>query len=367
LSRSHWCRLAIALALASTGCGSSGGGDGEIVIGAAGPFTDSYGALTRDGAQLAIDELNARGGVRGRKLRLKPVDDSASGSRAIGVAEEFVADPAVVAVVGHVNSGAMLTAAKVYDGNLAAIATAASSPLLTGISEWTFRVISNDSANALEMARYASRRGYKRAAILYENDGYGRALASLFRKHFTGEIISSDPIASTDKDLEPFVSYYRERKPDLVFVAGTENTGLVVLREALRQRLAADFMGGDGWVGVTLDTAASEGAIVGTPFTTTDPRPQARQFVEAFRRKFNREPDANAALAYDAAMTIGSAIEAVGTDRAAIREWIAGIGARKPLEGVTGSIAFQKTGDRVGRGMVMTRARRGSLTVEGGE
>jgi branched-chain amino acid transport system substrate-binding protein len=365
LSKSQSFTLAFALALAASGCGSPGG-EGDIVIGAAGPFSESYGALTRDGAQLAVDELNARGGVRGRRLRLKPVDDSASGSRAIGVAEDFVADPAVVAVVGHVNSGAMLTAAKVYDGNLAAIATAASSPLLTGISSWTFRVISNDSANALEMARYASRR-HKRAAILYENDGYGRALASLFRQHFTGEILSSDPIASSDTDLEPFVSYYRDRKPDLVFVAGTENTGLVLLQEARRQRLAAEFMGGDGWVGVVRDTAASEGAIIGTPFTASDPRPEVRRFVDAFRKKFGREPDANAALAYDAAMTIGAAIAEAGTERAAVREWIAGIGARKALPGVTGDIAFQRSGDRLGRGMVMTRARGGSLRMEGGE
>lgn len=353
------------LALAASGCGPSAA-DGEIVVGAAGPFHEGYGTMTLRGAQLAIDEVNARGGAGGRRLRLRPMNDSANGRRAMDVAAAFVEDRGVVAVVGHVNSGAMLMAAQVYDGHLPAVATAASSPELTGASAWAFRVISNDSANALEMARYASQRGYRRAVVLYENDAYGRGLAALFRRNFSGEVLSSDPIAASDTDLEPFVAYYRKRQPDLVFVAGTEASGRVVLAEARRQGLRADFMGGDGWVGVTADTAAAEGAIVAAPFTPTDPRPGVRDFVAAFRKAHGRDPDAFAALGYDAAMTIARGIQAVGPDREGLRDWLAALDAAHPVDGVTGPVAFQGNGDRLGRGIVMTRVRSGALRVEAG-
>ena len=98
------------------------------------------------------------------------------------IAGEFVANRAIVGVVGHVTSGAMMAAAPVYEQGLVAIATTASSPDLSGISSWTFRVISSDSANGIAMARFASARGFRRAAILFENNSYGRGLAESFRR-----------------------------------------------------------------------------------------------------------------------------------------------------------------------------------------
>ena len=343
-----------------------GGRDAEIAIGTAGPFSQNYGLMSRRGAELAVKQANAAGGIDGRRVRLVAQDDSASGAVAVRVAERFVADPSVVAVVGHVNSGAMVMASHVYDGRLAAVATAASSTELTGISRWVFRTITSDSANAIELARHATAAGFRRAAILYENDAYGRGLASLLRQHFAGEIVSVDPIASAPSDLEPFVSFYRLRRPDVVFVAGTEVSGITLLREARRQQLRTQFVGGDGWIGVAADTAAAEGVIVGTPFTPADPRPEVRAFVDAFRREYRREPDGNAALAYDAARLVLRAIDEQGTDREAVRDWLAGLTEETAFPGVTGPIRFHTTGDRLGSGFVMTRVRNGTLRVEGG-
>ncbi|MEP6509366.1 MAG: methyl-accepting chemotaxis protein [Gemmatimonadales bacterium] len=106
---------------------------------------------------LAVDEINHAGGINGSVLKVLARDDEASGSRAAEIAQEFVANPEVMAVVGHVNSGAMLAAAKIYDGQLTAVATTASSPDLTGASKWNFRVISSDSLNGVILARFASR------------------------------------------------------------------------------------------------------------------------------------------------------------------------------------------------------------------
>src|SRR5688500_8288972 len=204
------CKLFI-LCLLSLGCSGS---SAPIVIGAAGPWQAGYGQMNRYGIELALSEINARGGVRGRPLEILMRDDEGSGAKAASIAAEFIANPRVAAVVGHVNSGAMMSAAKVYDGDLAAVATTATSPDLTGISPWVFRVISSDSTNGLDIARFASSRGHRRAAILYENDSYGRGLAGSFRRSFVGEAISLDPIFGTREDFEPSGAWCRARAPD---------------------------------------------------------------------------------------------------------------------------------------------------------
>lgn len=336
-----------------------------MYLGVAGPWTEEYGRLNKQGIDLALAEINARGGVRGRPLRIVERDDEGIGSKAAAIAGEFVANRSIVGVIGHVTSGAMMAAAPVYDHGLVAIATTASSPDLSGISAWTFRVISSDSANGIDMARFAASRGFKRAAILYENNSYGRGLAESFRRGYSGEIVAIDPIPSNgNANLEPYVSYLRVRAPDLVFVAGTDASGRTFLREARRQSLNASYMGGDGWTPLTLDTAVAEGVFVGAPFSAEDPRGEAQRFVRAYRERYHEDPDGNAALAYDAVMLMANAIEQVGPSRSAIRGWLADLANTQPHAGVTGSIAFRASGDVIGRGIVMTRVRRGALAVE---
>lgn len=323
--------------------------------------------MNKQGIDLALAEINERGGVRGRPLRLVERDDEGIGTKAAAIAGEFVANRSIVAVVGHVTSGAMMAAAPIYQQGLAAIATTASSPDLSGVSEWAFRVISSDSANGIDMARFATARGFKRVAILFENNSYGRGLADAFRRSYSGQIISIDPIPSNgDASLEPYVSYLRVKAPDLVFVAGTDASGRTFLREAHRQALASAYMGGDGWTPLALDTAIAEGVFVGAPFSAEDPRTEAQKFVRAYREKYHEDPDGNAALAYDATMLLADAIDKVGPSRAAIRDWLAGLANATPHAGVTGPIAFRESGDVIGKGIVMTRVRRGSLAVERG-
>jgi len=338
-----------------------------VYIGVAGPWKEAFGRMNKQGIDLALAEINARGGVRGRPIRLVERDDDGVGSKAAAIAGEFVANRSIVGVIGHVTSGAMMAAAPVYEQGLVAIATTASSPDLSGISSWAFRVISSDSANGIDMARFATARGYKRAAILFENNSYGRGLADSFRRAYAGQIVALDPIPSEGRaNLEPYVSYLRVKAPDLVFVAGTDASGRTFLQEARRQSLNSAYMGGDGWTPLTLDTVVAEGVFVGAPFSAEDPRTEAQRFVRAYREKYHEDPDGNAALAYDATMLLASAIEHVGPSRAAIREWLAGLANAEPHAGVTGPIAFRESGDVIGRGIVMTRVRRGSLAVERG-
>jgi branched-chain amino acid transport system substrate-binding protein len=322
--------------------------------------------MHKRGVDLAVEHINGAGGISGRQLRLIDRDDEASGMKAAQIAAEFVADPSVMAVIGHVNSGAMMAAAAVYDGYLPAVSSTASSPDLSGISSWVFRVISSDSVSALHMARFAKSAGSTRAAILYENNAFGRGLMDPFRRNYAGTLLSIDPIPSDGKaNFEPYIAYLRAKQPDLVFVAGSEASGLALLREAQRQNFKATFLGGVGWAGIPADTVASQGAFVGVPFAITDQRPEAQRFVEAFRAKFSRDPDAKAALAYDATMLVARAMAEVGANRAAVRKWLHDLQGDRTYSGVTSrAIQFEVSGDVASGGFVMTKVENGTLVAQ---
>ena len=356
-----------ALALVTLAAACSRGSTRTVTLGAAGPFSQAYGLANKQGIELAVEQINADPEwSRKHHLEIEFADDSGDGARASAIAQQFVDDPRIVAVVGHVNSGAMVAAAHVYDGNLAAVATTATSPDLTGISRWTFRVIPSDSANAITIARFVNKLGRKRAAVLYENNAYGRGLAENFRKSFVGDVIDVDPIGeSAQQNFEPYVSWFKREKPDVVFVAGTDVSGLAFLQEVRRQQLDVDLVGGDGWQTVAWSPLA-EGAYVGAPFSAQDPRPEVQAFVTAYNKKFNVAPDGNAALAYDATKLLANAIEKVGTDRAKIREYLASLAGWNGYRGVTGLIEFRPDGDPVNKWIVMTRVHDGALRVVGG-
>jgi branched-chain amino acid transport system substrate-binding protein len=325
--------------------------------------------MTHRGIDLAVDEINRAGGINGHKLMIMARDDEADGSRAAAIAQEFVGNTEVLGVIGHVNSGAMLAAARIYDGELAAVATTASSPDLTGVSRWTYRVISSDSLNGVILARFASRIGgnsseLKQVSVLYENDAYGRGLADAFRRAFRGTIVSFDPIPE-NLNPEPFVSYFKMKQPGIVFVAGREGSALRILREAKRQGFNAVFIGGDGWQGVVADTAAANGAYVGTSFNAADPKPEVQRFVQAFVAKYKTQPDAFAALAYDATRLLAKAIERNGSNRKAVRDYLASLDATSPFEGVSGPVYFNSSGDPIGMGFHVAQVVDGQL-VSGG-
>ncbi len=319
--------------------------------------------MTRKGIELAVAEINADGGAGGRKIELVERDDSGSGKLAAAIAQEFVANPAIVGVVGHVTSGAMVAAAKVYDGNLAAIGTATTSPQLTGISPWVFRVSSSDSINGSVIAAFANSLGRRRAAIIYENDSYGRGLAAAFRRTFEGQIVSTDPITADLPDAEPYISYYKEVAPDIVFAVGLDASGMALLREARRQKLEADIVGADGWVGIAADTALSEGVYVGTTFTSDDPRPEVQKFVDAFRERYGVTPDMDAATGYDAMHVMALAVAGAGSDRDAVRRRLASFTASNAYHGVTGTVRFGANGDPVEAPYKVTRVHDGAFVL----
>jgi branched-chain amino acid transport system substrate-binding protein len=354
------------LLLVIAGCGDSD----SYTLGAAGPWREGYGLQNKLGVELAVSEINSAGGINGHHLNLVERDDKADGVAAASIAGEFVQTPEISAVVGHVNSGGMLSAARVYDGDLAAVATSATSPDLTGISSWTFRVISSDSLNGVALANFASQfagpgGAAPQAAVLYENNTYGRGLADAFRRAFRGTIISIDPIDADIKNAEPYVTYLKQHQPQVVFIAGRVPSGTAILREAKRQGFQPAFVGGDGWQGIAPDTSISEGVYIGMSFTPEDTTTAARAFVSSFEKQNHFAPDAHAALAYDATKLLAQALRERGPDRRAIRDYLKALTPATAYHGLTGPIWFENSGDPVGIRFKVLRVHDGLLTVGG--
>ncbi|HZE07979.1 MAG TPA: ABC transporter substrate-binding protein [Gemmatimonadaceae bacterium] len=337
------------------------------VVGAAGPWKEGYGLQNLQGIQLAAEEINKAGGINGHPFQVISRDDEGDGTIAAKVAQEFVKNRKISAVIGHVNSSGMLSAARVYDGVLPAVATSATSPDLSGISSWVFRIISSDSLNGIALATFASKFATRTtpatAAVLYENNTYGRGLADSFRRSFHGQLLSLDPINADLPTAEPYIAYLKTRRPRVVFVAGRVASGLKILQEARKEGFDPVFVGGDGWQGIVADTTTAEGIYIGMSFTPEDPSPAARAFVAAFEKKFGTEPDAHAALAYDATKLIARALADRGPNRRAIRNYLHSLNRENAYVGLTGPTMFEDTGDPVGMRFRVMRVHNGLLTL----
>lgn len=336
----------------------------EILVGAVGPQSVAYGIQNQHGIDLAVDEINRTGGINGSAMHLVTRDDHGSGADAARVAGEFVANRRILAVIGHAGSAAEVSAAHVYDaGKLPALGTTPSSPDVTGISPWVFRMITSDSVNGVTLARFASSLSDSlhrptRVAVLFFNDAYGRGLSDAFLHSFKGEVLSSDPIG-TETNLEPYITYFKAHKPDVVFVASDEEAGLRVLREARRQQLNVTFLGGDGWQGVVTEPAA-EGTFVGTPFTALGTGDATRKFVAAFRARYGVTPDGNAALAYDATRLVAGALRSGASTRSGVREYLASLSRANAFATLSGPMWFSSS-DPAGDTFRIARVHNGVL------
>jgi branched-chain amino acid transport system substrate-binding protein len=357
---------ALALALAIPALAGCDRGGRPVVVGVAGPFTTAYGASMRQGAELAAREVNANGGIGSRPLELRFLDDGADPDSALRVAQRLHDAPEVVAVVGHVNSGAMLNAAAAYERGLPAVATSATSGLISRLGDWVFRVAPSDSANAVELARVAAELGQP-VAVLYENEEYGRGLAYGFRDALArsgGRVLSVDPYLPTTADFRPFLERMRQQGAGVVFVAGLETDAARIIEQAREIGLGARFLGGDGMEGLTGMGAAYEGTLVGVLFHP-EASPLATAFAAQFRETFGREPDSFAALGYDATRLIAEAAQQAGADRASIRAYLAGIGREgsPAYQGVTGTIRYDDNGDPVDKQFSVGVVRGGRIVL----
>lgn len=354
VSRTVLRQLYAAVAMFVFGCGD---GSDSIVIGLAGPFSEPHAQSMQLAAELAVAEINRAGGVRGRMLELAVRDDSGQSAVSGRVARSLYDDPSVVAVIGHLSSAATLAAGPIYNGGkdpLPQISPSASSPEISSLGPYTFRVCPTDAVHGSRLADWARHSlGARTAAIVFENDAYGRGLSAAFRESFTligGHIVTVDPFTANIPSFEP---YFRRLLSlggaEVLLIAGTPSGAGRILATLDSVGLRPAILAGDGIVGVERDRADAEGIFISTHYLADTPATGNETFVAAYRQAFGDDaPDHRGAATYDIIHLLVRAIEAAGTSRSRLRQYLAGVGTTsEPFPGVTGEISFSNHGDLI--------------------
>ena len=356
---------------------SRGGGGGEVTFALAGPLREEYGIATKQGAELAVKEINAGGGIAGRTLVLLAKDDGADQRTAISIAAELVRKPEVVALAGPVNSGTTIAAAPIYNGEadsvrgtLPGLATTATSPDVSRLGDWTFRVASSDSANAVALAA-AARQLAANVAVMYTNDDYGRGLAGAFRDALVksgGTVAEYDPFSDSTADFSPYLRRMRMRGVQLVFIAGLDAAAARIIQQARGLGLQARFIGGDGLVPLSGKGALYDGTLVGLLYHPASGE-RAQAFATAFRAEYRKEPDPFAAAAYDAVMLLAAAARANGPTREGIQRYLRTLGqagGAPAFPGATGVIRFDRHGDPLQKAFAVGTIQNGTIQLTRG-
>ena len=348
---------------------------GPIEIGLAGPFGEPRGVAMRNGAQLAVDQINAQGGVRGRRIRLRIADDSASDDAAVRVAQALYDDPRVAAVVGHLTSGASLAAAQVYGSGahpLVMISPSASTPNLSGVSPYVFRVCPSDVSYGAALARFARQAlSARRAGVIFIDNDYGRGVRDAFTAAFSrlgGHVIEADPYVAGTASFEPYLARMRAAGVDVLLLAAERPGGELGLRQLRTLGLHWPVLGGDALSGIEAMGPLADGVHIPAAYLPDRADDRNAAFVEAYERAHPGErPDHRAAGAYDAVNLLARAIAAGGDDREAIRAYLTRVGHGGPaFDGVTGTVAFDSSGDVPAKAVVIGVVRNGRLVSEAG-
>lgn len=325
---------------------------GPIKIGEYGSLTGStatFGDSTKKGIDLAIEEINAAGGVKGRQLEVLVEDDEGKPEAAAAVVQKLIDQDKVVAVLGEVASSRSLAAAPICQrAGVPMITPSSTNPKVTEVGDYIFRVCFIDEFQGKVMAQVAKDelKAATAAILTDQKNDYSVGLAGFFKTYFTaagGTIVAEESYAEGDKDFNGILTKVKSANPDVIVIPGYYNDVGLIAQQARAQGVNQPLLGGDGWESPKLlegagAPAALEGAYYVNHYATTSPKPEIQNFVSKYKAKYGNEPDSIAALAYDAckllADAMGRAPSLKGSD---IRDHVASVQA---FPGVCGAITF---------------------------
>lgn len=342
----------------------------KISIASTAPLTGSaaaYGIETMNGVHLAIEEINAAGGIGGKQIKLTEFDDQCDPTPAATAANRIISDTSIVAVVGNVCSSATLAQMPIFGRvSMPVLAATTSSPTLSTKGFKNFaRIIPNDDIQGAGSVDLGARvLGFKRIAVLYPSDEYGQALLEIAKKAAAAsgaEIVAAETyVTGSTSDFSSVLANIAVAKPDALFLAGY----YAEMGAAVSQSVRAF---GDMHVAllanaqtqvpeyVALAGPAAEGTWVTNVYDINNPSAANKAFVMAYKKKFNAEPGVQAAAGYDNIFVLKQAIE---DNKGSTKDLMPVIRATKH-EGAMGAISFDENGDNVGGSLVVLQLKGG--------
>ncbi|KAE9637099.1 ABC transporter substrate-binding protein [Defluviitalea raffinosedens] len=333
----------------SQGSESSGANADVIKIGGIAPLTGDvavYGVAADNGVKLAIEEINANGGLLGKQIQYVVYDDKGDPTEAVNAYKKLTSNDKVDAIVGAVTSKPTLTvtplAAK--DG-IPMITPTATALEVTSAGPNIFRACFIDPYQGEVMAKFAVEElGASKAAIIYNTaDDYSVGVAEAFKEAVEGygtQVVSFEGYNGDDKDFKAVLTNVKSQGPDVLFIPDYYNRVGLIAQQAKEVGITATLLGADGWDGVIgVNPDAVEGAYFCNHYSTDDAAEEVQNFLKVYKEKYNEDPVSFAALGYDAMKILAAAIEKAGsTDKDAVVKAL----AETDITSVTGKITFDE-------------------------
>ncbi len=350
----------------------TGAADGDVVlIGEVGSLTGaeaSFGISTRNGIELAVNQANAAGGVKGKKIAVRVYDDQSKPEEAANAATRLISQDRVKLILGEVAStNSLAMAQKAQPAGVPMISPSSTNPKVTQVGNYIFRVCFIDPFQGFVMAKFAhDSLKITRAAVLKDQKSdYSLGLTEYFTRKFTemgGKIITTEAYAKGDSDFRSQLTAIKGQKPEAIYVPGYYNDVGIIARQARELGIPkkVPLLGGDGWRSeklFELGGAAIESSYFSDHYSPDNPSPTVQKFIADYKAVYGSVPDSLAGLGYDAAQVgIAAMKKAPDLSGQAIRDAIA---QTKDFPGVAGTISLDENRNAVKPAVV--------LEVEGGK
>jgi branched-chain amino acid transport system substrate-binding protein len=337
---------------------------GPIRIATIGPITGDgavWGTQQQQGVQLAIDDLNAAGGILGRQVELVPFDDKGDPKEAVSVAQRIVDDTSIVAAIGHVYSSNTIAAGPIYTkGKVPLVAVAATNPKVVTVGgDYVFRINLSDASAGADMAEYTvTKMNKKSIAVLADQNDYAQGVYEAFAakaKELGAQIVSVQKyVGGQDKDFTVMLTSVMGANPDVILASSYAAEAALIAQQMKTLGITVPLIIPDGATEPTfikLAGEAAEGTIAFSYFDPTIQDPKIQSLRDKYRAKYNQEILTYVPYAYDAMMAIADAIKLAGnTDRTAIRDALEKI---NDPNGITGTLSFVNRDRAVGWSVVL--------------
>ncbi len=338
----------------------------KILIGHVASMTGNeatFGSSTDNGIKLAIEEQNKKGGVKGKQIALKTLDDQGKPEEAAVAATRLITQDKVNVLLGEVASSRSLAMAPIADANqVPMISPTSTNPRVTKDGDKTrpyvFRVCFIDPFQGTVMAKFANSKKITKVAILRDvGNDYSVGLADYFAKGFQGmggQIVSDQSYKAGDQDFKAQLTAIKGKKPEAIYVPGYYTDVALIARQARELGMKVPLMGGDGWDSAKLYEIAKgalDGSYFSNHYTDEDPSPVIQEFVAKYKAAYGAVPDALATLGYDAAKVAFDAMErAKDLTGPSVRE---ALEQTKGFQGVSGIITLDADHNAVKSAVVL--------------
>ena len=321
----------------------------------------SFGEAALRGARLAVDDLNAAGGILGRPVELVVEDNRSLPGESATAAKKLITRNKVVALIGECASSRTLEAAPVAQAaGIPLVTPASTNPKVTAVGDCIFRVCFADPFQGAVLATYARKNlGLRRAALLIDSTApYSVGLADVFAKTFAalgGEIVASQKYSGGDKDFRAQLTAIRATRADAIFLPGYYVEAGLAAQQSRELGLRATLLGGDGFEApqlIEIGGAALEGTVYSTHYSAESQEPASRRFVAAYQARHGSVPVGLAALTYDSVQLVADAAHRAGTtERVALKKALA---ATRDFPGITGRTTLNDQRDAIKDAAIIT-------------